>query len=151
LAVGEVRRIGKRHGVGWIKVKKVWGLQGLGAYLEKYMHKDFSGQKLSPGIRRWSTIGGFDGCKVNSIVRDSPATNAMRLYRSVCGIDRVPYRDMTRICRSDNIHDPEHLAACILHARDNGGDTIAFTWSWSRLEIEYDLQEGHPLDGRLPY
>ena len=132
-------------------VERCYDLDGISDYLSRYFSRDFS-EPLSEGVRHWSTMGGFPGCQKNSLVVNTPATRAVRAYKSVVlNGGKVPFARLRDIMGSQNITDPEHLAACIGYALQNKGCTLAFTWSWARLEQEAGLLKGNPLDGRIPF
>lgn len=67
LPVGEIRRLGRRYGVGRVHVKKAD--VGAVGYLTKYLSKEKS--DFSKGIQKWGSVGGFKGVKVSDIVIES--------------------------------------------------------------------------------
>lgn len=153
IPVGEVRRIGKRYGIGRVQVSRVYDVSGVSGYLGKYLRKSFrSSQKLSPGIHRWSCLGGFDGVRVNAIHWDTPTTRACRAVKEIFSRS-LTFSEMREVCGSKNIFAPEHLAFCLWYARENiaGLDPLAaFRWSWWELEREMGLPD-HPFAGRVPF
>jgi len=150
--VGEVRRIGARYGIGRVQVKRVWNMSGSVNYLAKYMRKGFKEKKLAPGIRRWSTIGGFDGVTVASVQITSPLTTACREMKAALGRN-LTFPEQAAIWRSDNISDPTHRAFCVWYAKqpENAKNPLAaLSFPWWELEREIGLPD-NPLDGLCPF
>lgn len=97
-----VRRIGRRYGIGRVYVLRA--TPGAIAYLEQYIKP--SGQsRMSPGIRRWSTVGGFDGVKCRDIDIDSPYHRVILEMQQLTGIKKVSWgaasNIMARLRRGD--------------------------------------------------
>jgi len=150
--VGEVRRIGKRYGVGRIQVKRVWDKTGVESYLGKYLGKQFRERKLAPGIRRWSVIGGFDGVRVADVEMNTPTTKACRELKEAIGRS-LSFSEMQEVCRSQNINDPTHLAFCVWYAKQPQNRTnplYPLSWPWWELDREIGLPD-NPMDGRIPF
>lgn len=73
-----VRRVAKRWGFGRIHVVRCW--DGAAAYLSKYMVKEYRRQ-YPCGMRRWGTLGGFQGTRVRDLVFESRSeTNRRELF-----------------------------------------------------------------------
>lgn len=97
LPVSEIRRIGKRFGVGRVHV--VAANKGAGEYLAKYLSKRETG--LSKHIRKWSTVGGFEGVKVANIEVD---TDFVRKLRDVKGGRHITFAGY-QIARREYVKD----------------------------------------------
>lgn len=64
--VGEVRRIGKRYGIGIVHV--IRARPDHVAYMAKYLEKDFhQKEQVFAKMARWGTVGGYQGTKVSNI------------------------------------------------------------------------------------
>lgn len=100
LAADLVRRVGRCHGIGWVKVKMVYDIKGAIDYLIKYLHKQKEGPKTQPrrkittavwsigfanallivasdyerqrNGRRWASFGDIRRTRVKDVECDSP-------------------------------------------------------------------------------
>jgi hypothetical protein len=153
VAVGEVRRIGRRYGIGHIDAKVVEEFTGLASYLGKYLKKSFESESVMvKGIRRWGTVGGFDGVRVNALRYNTPTTTACRRFREVLG-RKLSFHEIRAVCNSKNVFDPSHLEFCLWYAAQPGNKTdplYALVWPWWELEREMGLP-ANPMDGRVPF
>lgn len=73
LPVDEIRRIGRKYGIGRVHVRKAKPSDA--SYLAKYLSKDFNGG-LSKYIRRWKCVGSFVGVRNKDVVIESDFTRA---------------------------------------------------------------------------
>lgn len=148
IPVGEVRRIGKRYGIGRVEVKSISDVAGAKRYLGKYLGKEFADTKLAPGIRRWSTIGGFNGVTVRKVRVNTPTSRACAEFKKVLGRP-LHFSEVSEICRSKNIIDPLHLKYSLWRAAqpETGPDKLeSLRWPWWYLDREIGLPE-NPKDG----
>lgn len=78
ISIDILKRVAAKYGIGncWV----VEADMGTAFYLAKYLGK--KGDRLSPGMRRWGTIGGFRQIKVNAIEIDSAFhRNMKKMFR----------------------------------------------------------------------
>jgi len=88
--VGEVRRIGKRFGIGRVHVVHADATSV--PYLAKYLSKDYrNGTKLFARIPRWNTIGLFRGTRKRDVICSSPFHDAMKEFGALYPGGKVPY------------------------------------------------------------
>lgn len=81
-----MRRLCRRYGLGvsWVRMAD----EGSGFYLAKYISKE---AELSPGMRRWGTIGGMDHVRVNDIEVKSQLTRNIRWVQEHLDERRLGY------------------------------------------------------------
>lgn len=154
VSVGEVRRIGARYGVGRVQVSAIDDAGSAIAYLGKYLRKGFIDRDgaLPKGIRRWGTIGGFNGCRVADIQWDTGPTRACRKLKEALG-RALTFGEICDVCSSRNITDPFHLQFLVWFAEQkcNSVNPLApLHWSWCELEREIGLPH-NPYDGNVPF
>lgn len=150
ICIHELKRVARRFGMGEVMwVERVKSRPGVGMYLEKYLEKDF-GHKFYPGIRRWSTFGGFPSVRVQDVVLDTPITRALKRFVDEVYHGQIPFRDMVQIVDSQNITNRDHLDYCVWYAKEHKKSLLPLTWSWHRLELEMGLPN-NPYDGRCPF
>jgi len=81
-----IRRIGAKYGMHIIKVKRCGKREGVIRYLLPYLNPLRCG--ITPGMRRWGTMGAFIGVKVNNIIVETPY---MDWRRRRVGRSKVPF------------------------------------------------------------
>lgn len=90
--VGEVRRIGKRYGIGWVYVVNHPATLGAIDYLSKYLTKGFKKeQPMYAKCSRWGTVGGFQGVRVKDVVVESEFHRRMQLAQQATGKRQFPF------------------------------------------------------------
>lgn len=90
--VGQVRRIGRKIGVGRVDVDKVRNVQGTIKYLSEYLSKEFIDQNIMYSrCSRWGTVGGFQGVRVRDVEMDSEFHRRIRICQTVMGKKRLGY------------------------------------------------------------
>lgn len=87
--VVEVRRIGERYGIGWIKALRA--NYGSVDYLCKYLGKQAHETKFFARCCRWGTVGGFRGVRKSDVEIDSPYHRRMKICQEATGIKRFPF------------------------------------------------------------
>jgi hypothetical protein len=98
--VGEVRRIGKRHGIGRVHVRVAHG--GEAKYLSKYMSKrETGGRVLSKYIRKWSTVGPFVGIKKRNVEVDCSMSRNVKKAQLCLEQKKVPFQLFKRLAGPD--------------------------------------------------
>jgi len=83
-----VRRIASKYGMGRISVSKATWSDAL--YIAKYLSKE---NDLSPGMRRWGTIGGWKHTPVRNVECDSLYHRNLRYWQ-----DKVSVEQLTTDC-----------------------------------------------------
>lgn len=88
--VGQVRRIGRRYGVGRVHVKRAD--QGAIAYLTKYLSKEWKQEhRMFARCARWGTVGRFRGVKIRNVEMSSPWHERMRICQEATGRSKFPF------------------------------------------------------------
>ncbi len=132
--VGEVRRIGKRYGIGRVHVKLA--NRGSIAYLAKYVSKQFkSEQRLHARCCRWGTVGGFRGVRVKDIQIDSVFHRAVKFCQRELGVRKLPYI-FVRALLQKRTEDPVLLGRACNVFRDTG--SISMIWAPERSQVGPD-------------
>lgn len=108
--VGEVRRIGKRYGIGRVHV--VAADPGAVDYLAKYLSKGHRDEnKLHAKCARWGTVGRFKGVRVKDIEVKSSFHDAIKEVQCAFGQRQIPFVVVDLLRRYSN--DPEGLARLV--------------------------------------
>jgi len=94
-----VRAIGKKYGIGFCWVTQCYKKEDA-YYLGKYLSKD---SELSPGMRRWGTIGGFTPSRVRDLHVDSTFHRNMG---KVFGGKKASCPETTWVWRNSSIYGP---------------------------------------------
>ena len=101
---GAVRRLGARHGIGRIHVKRADA--GAIEYLCKYLTKQCkTEQTLFSRVRRWSTVGGFKGTLNKDVEIDSPFHRRVKRFQEITGVKQLSWVASQLIMEMDEEND----------------------------------------------
>lgn len=90
--VGQVRRIGRKIGVGRIQVERVRNVPGTIKYLSDYLSKEIIDQTIFYSkCCRWGTVGGFRGTRVRDVEMDSEFHRRIRICQETIGQKRLGF------------------------------------------------------------
>lgn len=160
IPVDELRKLGKRFGIGRMEVKKVYYSRGAFDYLREYMEKEKTFQGRGVRLSKWSTFGFTPfATKVNDVVCENSATRALSRVRSEAfNGERVPNWLCRDLIGSMHLDYRERLDFIIWRAKElraQGKDEGLCwdTFGWEPWLIQQEMEgigERH-LDGRLPF
>jgi len=115
---GEVWRIARRYGIGWLSVKKAD--EGSIDYLSKYLTKQWkSDNKFFAKCSRWGTMGGFRGCRCSDVEIDSPLHRAIKICQTALGEKKLPFL-LVRFLGVWETEDPALLLPAMERYRKSG-------------------------------
>lgn len=124
--IGEVRRIGKRYGIGHCWVEKRICDFGAVEYLSKYMSKDFKNRNIMYSrCPRWGTIGGFKAVRVKDVEVESGFHRRMEVARKATGLKKFPFLFAKGIFEWNDATDEQVRRAAIQFLKTNCVSAIA--------------------------